>query len=440
MTKSKFIMSILAAGVLYGAPAMLSDELFGNQAYAQELAKQPAKRTSVQVPAMRNRVYTQLARAQQLADGGDKQAGFDVLNDVKQRIDQLNSYEQAMLWNFYGFMHYGNDDIENAIASFENVIAQEAIPDSLYLSTVFSLAQLAMQQQDYQKALGFLKQWQVNNDKPLQANQHLLFAQIYYQDKQYQLTVDHVNAAIDLAKTENQQPKENWLILQRAAYYELKQPENVTKVMEQLVKLYQKPEYWIQLAGMYGEIGQEKKQLGAMETAWQAGYVTKESDIVMLAQLYLFNQLPYKAAKLLDDTIAKGNVVADEKRIQLMAQAYVMAKEDAKAIPVLFKGAEIAEIAENGKFDEQLAQAYLNTEKWQQSIASAKKALSRGGIDSFGNMYLAIGMAYFNLQDFEQSLVAFESAQAYSKVAKAAKQWAAYVKKEQDYQQQLAMN
>ena len=157
----------------------------------------------------------------------------------------------------------------------------------------------------------------------------------------------------------------------------------------------------------------------------------------MLAQLYLFNQLPYKAAKLLDDSIAKGIVVADEKRIQLMAQAYVMAKEDEKAIPVLIKGTEIAE---DGKFDEQLAQAYLNTERWKLSIDSANAAITRGGLDNEGNMHLALGMSYFNLGEFDKALGAFDNALAFKKVAKTAKQWSSYVKKEKEHQARLAMN
>ena len=187
---------------------------------------------------------------------------------------------------------------------------------------------------------------------------------------------------------------------------------------------------------MYGEIGEDKKQLGTMETAWQAGYVTKQSEIIMLAQLYLFNELPYKAAKLLDDAIGKGVVIADEKRIQLMAQAYVMAKEDDKAIPALIKGAELAE---DGKFDEQLAQAYLNTEKWKLAIDSAKVAIKRGGLDNEGNMYLALGMSHFNLQEYGEALDAFKKAIAFKKVTKTAKQWHNYVTKERDYQQRLAM-
>ena len=159
----------------------------------QATTKQEHKsyRASKKVPAMRNRVYTQLARAQKLADEGDKAAGFEVLAEVEGRLENLNGYEQAMLYNFYGFMYYANDDIDKAIISFTKVISEEStIPDSLLVSTRYSLAQLSMQKQDYIGALTHLKLWQKVYGKPLTSNQEMLFAQVYYQDKQYIYSIE----------------------------------------------------------------------------------------------------------------------------------------------------------------------------------------------------------------------------------------------------------
>ncbi|GLX79715.1 hypothetical protein tinsulaeT_30550 [Thalassotalea insulae] len=420
--------SVLVAGAIYLAPSMVAEL---SVAQAEENSK-----ASVRVPAMRNRVYTQLARAQQIADQGDKAAGLAVLDEVKGRIDSLNSYEKAMLWNFYGFMHYGAEDMPKAIVSFKQVIAQEAIPESLRLSTLYSLAQLSMQQQDYQATLGYLSKWQSLNSKPLSADQHILFAQVYYQSKDFAKALTSIHNAMEVAKADNKPPKENWLILQRASYYELKQPENVTKVMEQLVRLYSKPEYWLQLAGMYGEIGAEDKQMAVMETAWQAGYVSKPQDIISLAQLYRYHGAPYKAAKVLDEAIALGNVVASEKHLEMLAQSYIAAKDDAKAIPVLIKASEIVE---NGKYDAQLAQVYLNSEKWSKAIDSAELALEKGDIARVGDMHLVLGMSYFNLQKFDESLAAFKAAEGIKSSEKTAKQWHKYVKREQGQYERLAM-
>lgn len=401
---------------------------------AQDETKQAHQsyKSSKKVPAMRNRVYTQLARAQNLADEGKKADGFAVLDDVKERLDSLNGYEQAMLFNFYGFMHYANDDVELAIVNFTQVISDEsAIPDSLVISTRYSLAQLSMQQQDYTGALAHLMVWKKVNPKDLTANQEMLFAQIYYQDKQYIDCLMHIESAIALATQANKLPKENWLVLKRASHYELAQPKKVTQVMEQLVRWYDKPQYWLQLAGMYGEIGEEDKQISVMEAAFHAGYITKTNDIITLVQLYQFHGAPFKAAKLLNEAIEEGTVIAQEKNLAILARAYLSAKEPEKSVQVL---KQLIQLSDDGQYEALLAQIFLNDEQWQQAISFAEQAIEKSAKNAsyLGNMYLATGMANFNLHNFDQSLHAFEEAQQLPRIKKTAQQWIKYVEKEQD--------
>lgn len=406
-------------------------------------AKKHSYRASKKVPAMRNRVYAQLARAQKLADEGDKIEGFEVLDKVQERVDGLNSYERAMLFNFYGFMYYGNEDLTLAIDSFSKVVAETAIPDSLIISTLYSLAQLSMQQQNYKAALGYLNKWKKLNNKVLTSNQEMLFAQVFYQDKDYVNSLMHIDKAISLVEIKHKLPKENWLVLQRATYYELKQPLQVTKVMEKLVRLYDKPQYWLQLASMYGETGHEDKQMAVMEAAYQAGYVNKSSDILTLSQLYLFHGAPVKAANLLANAIEQGEVDPIERNLDLLSRAYLSAKEDKKAINVL---RQLSDLVEEGKYDALLAQTFLNTEQWQLAITYADKAISKAvklrdvnhkksvkkSASYLGNMYLATGMAQFNLKHFEKSLSAFANATQQVKTKKTAQQWTKYVVREQE--------
>ena len=431
----KLVISLLAVGACYIASAILN-----GQANAADNAKEPSakstKKSTVKVPAMRNRVYTQLARAQKIADEGDRAAGLAVLDEVKERLDSMNSYEQAMLWNFYGFMHYADENLTQAIASFEQVVAQEAIPESLRLSTLYSLAQLSMQQGNFTQTIAYLERWQAANEKPLTSNQHMFLANVHYQAKDFKASLAAVEKAIALVDAKGEQPKENWLILQRANFYELKQPKQVTKVLEQLVRLYSKPEYWVQLAGMYGETGEENKQLAVMESAWQAGYITSSQQIVTLAQLYRYHGVPYKAANLLESAIEKGTVDANERHLEMIALAYMAAKNDEKALSPL---KQASKIADNGKFDANLAQSYLNLEQWQNAIDSADKAITRGGVKRIGDMHLILGMSYFHLKQFDEALGAFTTAQSYKESAKTADQWVKYVKSHSGHYQRLAM-
>lgn len=403
---------------------------------AKSTDTQQAKKKTKRVPSMRNRVYAQLARAQQIADDGDVPAGMAVLDKVKQQLDGLNSYEQAMLFNFYGFMHYGTDNTTEAINNFEKVVAlKEGISDSLYLSTQFSLAQLYMQQQDFEKTEQALQKWKSANTKKITPNQHVLFAQVYYQQKKYDLALNEIDNAIKIQQDKKESIKENWLVLKRAAHFELKQPEMVTRVLEDMVRLFNKPQYWIQLSGMYGEIGQEDKQLAVMEAAFHAGFVDKQDDLNTLAQLYLYHQLPYKAATLLEQKLSTGELDVTEQRLELLAQSYLLAKEDEKAIPVLIR---VSKLSETGKYDAQLAQVYTNLEKWTLAIESADHALERGGVENTGDMHLARGIGYFNLEEYDQSMAAFSQGKEIESSKKMATQWHKYVKREQGNKLQLA--
>jgi tetratricopeptide (TPR) repeat protein len=170
-----------------------------------------------------------------------------------------------------------------------------------------------------------------------------------------------------------------------------------------------------------------------MEAAYQAGYITKSSEIMTLAQLYQFHGAPFKAAKLLNDAIDNGSVVAQEKSLDLLSRAYLGAKEPNQAIEALQK---LTELADGGKYDALLAQTYLNTEQWQQAITAADKAIKKSKHDKstayLGNMYLAKGMASFNLKEFDSSLEAFTQAKTLPKIKKTAMQWAKYVEREKE--------
>ena len=132
---------------------------FTGQKMVEAQESKPTKKTR-RTPALRARVYDQLARAQGLADEGKTAEALEALDSVKSRSSSMNSYELAMMHNFYGFIHYNAEDYDNAIASFETVVAQQPIPESFEQTTLFSLAQLHMMRGNYDKTVEFLNRWE----------------------------------------------------------------------------------------------------------------------------------------------------------------------------------------------------------------------------------------------------------------------------------------
>lgn len=386
-----------------------------------------AETKTKRVPALRNKVYSQLARAQKLADDGQVKEGLEALDDIKARSSSMNAYEVAMMYNFYGFIYYNENQLDKAIKSFEKVISEEQIPESLKQSTTFSLAQLAMANNDYEKVITYLDKWKSGNTKPIANSYYVLRANAHYLQKQYREAIESINVAINLAESKDEIPKENWLVLQRALYYSLNQPEQVVVVLEKMVKLYNKPEYWVQLGGMYGEIGDAKKQLAILEAAKQQGFIKSKNEIMQLAQVYMYNGLNFKAAEVLKEGISNGKIENSAKNQAFIAEAFVQAKEDEKSIPH-FKNA--TEKVDHGNYAQRLAEVYLNLERYEDAADFAREALNKGNLTFESNAYVALGMAQYNLENFDASILAFEQAEKHKKSQRLAKQWIKFVEKE----------
>lgn len=393
--------------------------------FAQE-QKASQKRT-VKVPAMRSRVYDQLARAQSAADANDVAAAIEILDVVQNKQGSMNSYEIAMMHNFYGFIYYADEDFDKAIMAFENVVAQEAIPETLQQTTLFSLAQLHLMRGNYVESVKALDRWEANHTGLVPPKNLVIKAQAYYQNKQYPQAADFITAAVEGHESDGMLPDEGWLILQRAIYYELKQPEKVKNVILKLLKLYEAPKYWIQLAGMYGELEMEQKQFAIMEAAYQQGYIESASDTFNLAQLYYFHQVPYKCARIMESALDSGTLERNLRNLKFLSQCWTQAKENDKAVPVLQAAATLSD---SGDLDAQLGQIYLNLEQWDAAIEASQLALQKGDLTSQGTAHLVLGMAYYNKRQFVEALNQLSEAEKHASSKGIAQQWTRYVEGE----------
>ncbi|WP_240615614.1 tetratricopeptide repeat protein [Alteromonas facilis] len=379
------------------------------------------------VPALRSRVYDQLSRAQSLADEGNVNGAIEVLDEVESKSSSMNSYELAMLYNFYGFIYYNAEDYDKAIESFESVVAQTPIPETFEQTTLFSLAQLHLMRGNYAESITALERWESLAKGEIPPKNLVIKAQAYYQNKQYAEAERYITKAIQDHEAEGMIPDEGWLILQRAVFYELKQPEKVKDVLVKMVRLFDEPKYWVQLAAMYGELEREQEQYALMEAAYQQGYVTSASDTFNMAQLYYFHQAPYKCARLMEQALASGVLERNLRNLKFLSQCWSQAKENEKAVPVMQAAAELSE---DGDLDAQLGQIYLNMEQWDNAVAASQKAIEKGGLSNPGTVHLVLGMAYYNQRRFVDALNELAEAEKFSGSRGMAQQWAKYVEGE----------
>lgn len=430
LTKLSKMLAVAAAAVLiWSADVTLNMEQGVARAQGSEQQEVKTRKT----PAMREKVYKRLAAAQEFVDANDVKSAEAELSELESMRD-LNSYEVAQLWNFRGFIYYSLENYKQSIKSYETVLQQPEIPVAMENTTIYTLAQLYFTIEDYKNAERMLVTWFKTAQDP-GPEPYILLGQAYYQMERYKDALGPVETAIRLAQEQGREVKENWWLLLRVFYYEMENYPKVIEILETLVRDYPpKKEYWTQLAGMYGETGKQKKQLLAYEAAYIQGWLTTNSEIVTMAQLFMQDNVAYKGAQVLEKGFKEGKVEKNYKNYRLLAQAYQMAREDKKSIEPLI---ESAKLSEDGELYYRLAQAYSNLDRWQDCVDSIDKAFAKGGLKREDSAHVLRGMAFFNMDNLAEAEKAFVKARKDERSQRVANQWLTYIASERHRQSEL---
>ncbi|HJR71490.1 MAG TPA: hypothetical protein VKA43_15720 [Gammaproteobacteria bacterium] len=82
--------------------------------------------------------------------------------------------------------------------------------------------------------------------------------------------------------------------------------------------------------------------LAVMQLASNVGLVTEDSEVRRLADLLLFNDVPYRCGQVLEGGIEKKIVTLDEKLYEKLANCWIAAGELDKSVAPLQRAAELA--------------------------------------------------------------------------------------------------
>ena len=440
-------MKIAGRGLLLAAPVlavqlMLSQTALGPvlsgvaTAAAQEEGQAQKQQETRRTPALRNKVYEKLAEAQAAAEAKDLDTAAKVLDDMLagRRDNELNSYELANVYNLYAFIHYSREDYPSALQAYENVIKQPDIPLAMEINTRFTVAQLYFVQERWQQGIDALLAWFEMTTTP-NANAYVLLAQGYYQLQEYDKALTNINIAIDDFEGKGRIPKEQWYNLARFLYSEKKMNDEATQVLRELITYYPKKQYWVQLSFMYSEKDDEKRQLGAMETAYVQDMLEKDGEYRTMASLYLSAEVPYKASQVLQRGLKDEIVEDNAKNWELYAGALRQAQEVEDAIPAMERAASMSD---SGDLYARLGNIYLDADQNEKAIEAITKGLDRGGVKRPDNARLVLGMAYFNTKQYAKARDAFRAAGRDERSKKYADQWIKYMNSELERQRQLA--
>lgn len=386
-------------------------------------APPPTKQTQV----IRAEVYKKMEVAQKAFEAKDYKGSLAALDILKQGEAKLNDYERATLYNLYAATYYSMDKTQEAIDAYMLVLKQPKLPEGLRDSSLYSMAQLHFIAENYPKAIQVIKKWLSVVAEPSPEG-YALLAQAHYQMQSYAEAERALTTSLKISKERGQQAKESALALLRAIYYERKEYAKAARVLEILVTNHpDKSTYWQQLAGMRGLMDQQRQQLVLMHVAYRGKMISAESELLNLARLYMVQEAPNAAIRVLSDGFRAKSIKINTDNLQLFAQALALAKEYEKQIPVLQK---LAEMTGEAKHFTYLGQAYNETGDWKSAALAFRDALKAKELDKPADVHMQLGTALFNDGKFAESREHFVAASQSSALALQASNWVKFVDQE----------
>ncbi len=423
------------------------------------------------------------------------------LNDLKVRLDSLNSYDRSLYFYYQSYLNLAyQDDLPGAINMYRSFIKEKDAQEKLKIDSYFTLAQLYMSESNFKEGIKFLLDW-FKNTPEVKPDAYVLLSQAYYIQADEEKSkseakkikgkaYNNVMEAKRLADETGITFKENWYSLLLAAMSELELKEEQVPLYVEILELYPKKKYFVNLAGLYSDLDRPGDYTALLKTAYVKQLLDKKGEFQSLAQMLLAAGNPYWAAdvmltgmtsvsglqvvdqlcemsKVLDDdgnlvknrqgediekevctdiygpafvkagsklaldSKAEPFLVEDKQNLTILAEALRAAKERRAAIDVFKK---LVSKTNNGEAYIAMGNLYYQEDDIESAIDAINKGLKRGDLKNPGYAQLTLGQALFELQRFGEARDVFTKASKSKKdaVKKSARAWLKYTDNEQE--------
>jgi len=412
---NKIFISILIVGSITIAHLPLSSTAY---AIGAEQADKPKRKTQLVGPSVGKKVAKAFeAYGVEAEDGSNIDNALVLLLDIDARKD----YDAAFLNRFIGVMYAQKGEEKKALDYLNKAVAPDILNETEQADSLKLIGDLQMQVQGYKSALVAYEAW-MNFTGKSDANVWMKIAQANLELKQFAKVIPAADSAIaELGDKVNQNP----YVLKLNAYYERKMFKKCVEVLETAVQVLPEVQlFWTQLGSFYAMIEDYPKSLAIMDLAYKKGYLEKESQIKMLANLYAQSEIPHKSAVLLEKHIDSGVVKRDDKNLFTLANSWHAAQHIGKAASYY---GELAKMTNLSKHYSKQGMLLNQDEQFSKAIVALKKAIEIG-VNNPGRLNQSIAESYFYLENYKQAYVYVKKALKDPKSRRTAKGWVTYIK------------
>ncbi len=334
-------------------------------------------------------------------------------------VSSSNEFDTATLNRFLGNL-YATKDEKQAIKYLTLAVKPDVLTFADQASSMKLLADMLLQDKQYQKAIKAYEDWIMFTGEQ-NADAYMRIANAYYLMNQYDKVLPAADDAIRFAP----KPIEGPYQLKMAALYELKRYKELVAVVETMVQLFpENKQFWVYLGNFYTLTEEYGKALATLQMAYSQGYLEKDSEVRMLAQMYANNNIPYKAAVTMEKHMKSGLVKKDKTNITFIASNYQAAREFARAAEYY---GELAKLTNDADAYRRQGTAFSSIQKYNEAIAAYDKALSLN-VDKPSNVYMSLVDAYFYQKKYKEAYAALMNAKKDPAMSRQVRSWESYIR------------
>ncbi len=340
-------------------------------------------------------------------------------------IEAKEPYDVAYINRFLGQLLVSEDGkAKESLSLLQGAAEQGVLNDKDQADLLKLVADLSIQEEEYQNAVSFYQKWMEFTCKE-DADVYTRMAKAYTELKQF----DNVVSAADKAIANYEEPNKNPYALKINAHHEQKDYVNAVKVAEVLVELFPTEKtWWSQLGFFYMLTEDYSKALSTFSLAYKQGYLTKRSEYKALVQLYASSDNPFKSAQLQEKYMDSGMLETDPDDYASLANTLQLAREYSDAAKYYGQAARLSNDAE---YYRKQGVLLLTAEDYKGAITALNKALEVG-VESEGKVHFSLMEANFYTGNFRQANVHAQEAKKDSSLRRNANAWIPYIKQKAD--------
>jgi len=325
-------------------------------------------------------------------------------------LEKLSPYERGTVERILFNISYAQERYDEARGHLQKAIDSGGLNAQQIDEHRYQLAQLFIQEEKWREGAAALEEWFKTAANPNSAAYYLL-AMAYYQLENFAAALAPAKKAVELM--DPAKPNEGWLSVLSALYLQREEYREAIPVLQRLVQAApDKKGYWIQLSSVYVQMEDYANGLATLQLLYNVGVLTEDSELRRLADLLVFNDVPYRGAQVLEAAIERRQVTLDEKLYEKLANCWIAAGELDRSIAPLQRAAELAP---NGDAFVRLGEVQAQREDWPAAIAAIQRGVEKGQLKDPGNAQLWLGIAHYSQERYDDAVPFLERARQAAK-------------------------